>query len=65
MYRDFGNCECGGKLMPIYFVDEEYTVIKGIMTYTGRKKMAVSHLTCEHCLKNECVDDSFDGEWYR
>lgn len=31
---------------------------------TGRKRQAVSHLICEDCLKQQIVDNSFDGEWY-
>ena len=62
---DFGKCPCcGGDLHPIWFIEEEVKVNYGHLYYTGRKRKAVSHLTCEDCLNNECVDDSFDGEWY-
>ena len=67
MYRnnDFGKCsKCGGKLQPVFFEEKEIKVITGTMIYTGRKRTAVSHLTCENCMKNECVDDSFDGAWH-
>lgn len=57
----FGECKCGGNLQPVYFTEEERK--KGIKT--GRKRRAVSHLVCENCLRNECIDDSFDGNWYK
>lgn len=59
--NNFGKCKCGGNLQPVYFMEEER--IKGVKT--GRKRSAVSHLVCEDCLRNECVDDSFDGNWYK
>jgi hypothetical protein len=61
--KRFGDCDCGGDLIPVWFKDEERRTAGGIMVKTGRTRNAVSHLTCESCLKNECVDDSFDGEW--
>lgn len=67
MYRTpcFGKCSrCGGNLLPVYFTEEERKVECGHLIYTGRKRTAVSHLSCESCMKNECVDDSFDGPWY-
>ena len=66
MKRDFyGECErCGGELKPVWFIEEEYkTTNDGHKYRTGRKRRAVSHLTCDNCLKNYCVDDSFDGAW--
>lgn len=65
MSRDFGLCDCGGTLHPVYFTEEETVVSHGIMYKTGRKRRAVSHLVCEDCLRNYCVDDSFDGPWER
>lgn len=62
--EEYGYCECGGRLFPVWFTDEEYSIVKGIMFRTGRKRRACSHLVCESCLKNHCVDDSFDGPWY-
>lgn len=60
----YGNClECGGELHPVYFIEEETKVRHGHMYLTGRKRRAVSHLVCENCLKNQCVDDSFYGDW--
>ena len=64
MITDFGECECGGKLIPVLFIEEETKVINGCMIHTGRKRHAVSHLTCSDCMKNYPVDDSFDGHWY-
>lgn len=62
----FGECSrCGGTLSPVMFEEKERKIINGNMIYTGRKRMAVSHLVCEDCLSNECVDDSYDGNWYR
>lgn len=62
----FGTCDrCGGDLHPIWFVEEETKVEHGTMCKTGRKRTAVSHLTCNNCLKNFAVDDSFDGPWYK
>ena len=61
----YGLCECGGSLIPVWFTEEEYKVTQdGFQYRTGRKRRAVSHLVCEDCLKNFCVDDSFDGAWY-
>lgn len=60
----YGNCECGRSLRPMWFTEEETKVESGRMYYTGRERKAVSSLSCDHCLKNYPVDDSFDGEWY-
>ena len=61
----YGLCECGGSLIPAWFTEEGYKVTQDGHQYrTGRKRRAVSHLVCEACLKNFCVDDSFDGAWY-
>lgn len=56
--------KCGGYLIPVYFTEEEIKTCDGHQYKTGRKRRAVSHLVCEDCMSNECVDDSFDGEWY-
>lgn len=53
---DFGVCDCGGSLIPVWFTEEETKVANGIMYKTGR--------VCEDCLKNFCVDDTFDGPWH-
>jgi len=64
MMKDFGICDlCDVDLVPIWFTEEETKVTDGIMYRTGRKRRAVSHLTCPCCLRNFCVDDSFDGAW--
>ena len=55
----FGLCDCGGQLHPVWFDESEYR--NGHKT--GRARDAVSHLVCDSCLKNVCVDDSFDMPW--
>lgn len=60
----YGECEfCGCDLEPIYFIEEERKMFSGVSYKTGRKRRAVSHLVCPGCLRNYCVDDSFDGNW--
>lgn len=60
----YGYCDCGGLLEPIWFTEEEIKVTQdGYQYHTGRTRRAVSHLVCSWCLKNHCVDDSFDGPW--
>ena len=49
---DFGVCDCGGSLIPVWFTEEETKVANGIMYKTGRVRRACSHLVCENCLKN-------------
>lgn len=61
---NYGECECGGALRPVWFIEEEYEVVAGIQCRTGRRRRACSHLTCECCLRNYCVDDSFDWPWH-
>ena len=62
---NFGKCPyCNGELRPIWFIEEETVVRSGHLMKTGRKRQAVSHLICEDCLKQQIVDNSFDGEWY-
>lgn len=63
---DFGECPyCGGKLLPVWFIEEETIVDEyGHIIETGRKRRAISHLSCESCLRNQVIDDSFDGNWY-
>lgn len=60
----YGECAvCGWPMAPVWFTEEETVVIDGTLHKTGRKRRAVSHLTCTNCLTNECVDDSFDKPW--
>lgn len=59
------KCECGGQLLPVWFIEEETKVVAGALLHTGRKRRAVDHLYCDSCFNRECVDDSFDGPWYR
>ena len=47
----------------VWFIDEEYKTMQGMMYKTGRKRQAVDYLVCPVCYKRECVDDSFDGPW--
>lgn len=62
---NYGVCECGASLEPEFFTEEEEKVTpEGWKYKTGRKRRAVSHLFCPCCLKNYCVDDSFDGPWH-
>jgi len=62
----FGNCSrCGGSLSPVYFIEEEEVYERGYSYKTGRKRTAVSHLTCTSCLKDECIDGSFDDSWIK
>lgn len=64
MERDYGTCECGGSLQPVWFKEEETIFTRdGYMHKTGRVREAVSHLVCDCCLRNDCVDDSFDLPW--
>lgn len=61
----FPVCDrCRVTMKPYYFTEEEYKYYQGRMYKTGRKKRAVSHFVCPLCLKNEAVDDTFDGRWY-
>lgn len=60
----YGQCECGNNLIPIWFEEKEYeTTCDGFRYATGRVRTACSHLTCEYCGKNYCVDDSYDLPW--
>ncbi len=60
----YGLCRhCDTPLSPVWFTEEETIVIQGVLCKTGRKRLACSHLTCMYCLRNEVVDDSFDGKW--
>lgn len=61
----YGECECCGVgLLPVWFEERESKIEYGSMVWTNRYRKAVSHLTCGCCLRNYCVDDSFDGDWY-
>ena len=65
MQSKYGSCSrCDTPLVPIWFTEEETEITNGSMYNTGRKRKACSHLTCISCFKNECVDDTFDGNWY-
>ena len=58
----YGYCSfCGSALKPVWFKLYE-TDRYGCRT--GRWKMAVDALVCGGCLKEETVDDSFDGDWH-
>lgn len=61
---DYGTCpRCGGKLLPVWFEEEEFTTEYGYLHHTGRVKTACSHLECAICAEKVCVDDTFDGAW--
>jgi hypothetical protein len=65
MEPKYGTCStCNSELKPVWFIEEEYTYSSGNRYKTGRKRKACSHLECTGCLKNICVDDTFDGNWY-
>ena len=58
----YGVCKrCDFPFVPVHFIEEERD--KQHMK-TGRVRRAVSHLLCESCGKQECVDDTFDGQWF-
>ena len=58
----YGVCaRCDFPFSPVHFLDEERDKHHLL---TGRVRKAVSHLVCECCGKNECVDDTFDGPWF-
>lgn len=57
---DYGTCECGFPLEPVWFTEEERNK-RGIKT--GRKRTACSHLLCEYCGKVYPVDNTFDKPW--
>ncbi len=59
----YGTCTCGAPLVPVWFRERETKVVHGHMTYTGRTRRACSHLECTICLREHCIDDSFDGPW--
>lgn len=61
---NYGECECGAPLIPVWFIEKQREYKNGDMVLTGKKRRACSHLTCEYCGKNYPVDDTFDGEWY-
>lgn len=64
MDMNYGICDqCYGRLIPVWYIEEETKVINGVMCKTGRVRRACSHLVCESCLKKFCVDDSFDRPW--
>lgn len=63
MSNRYGNCEiCGAELLPDWFTEKE---VDSYGNYTFRVRRAVNVLYCPHCLKDYCVDDSFDQPWYR
>lgn len=61
----YGVCEkCKSDLKPVWFREDEIIYKSGIPMKTGRSRNAVSHLICTNCLRQYCVDDSFDKEWH-
>lgn len=59
MQIPLSNCECGGGLHAVRF----YEIERRANIPTGRIRNAVSHLSCDACMRNVCVDDSLDGPW--
>lgn len=58
----YGACDnCGVKLAPVWFKEEERDNKTNALT--GRTRIAVDYLYCKSCLKKFCVDDTFDGNW--
>lgn len=61
----YGECpKCGAFLEAVWFIEDEYKTLQGMLFKTGRKRRAVDFLVCPYCDHKECVDDSFDGPWY-
>ena len=60
------TCTCGNstRFEKVWFEETEYKTVNGFRSRTGRYRKAVSHLVCQDCGKNICVDESFDGDWY-
>lgn len=59
---NYGNCDyCGTALMAELFWEKERDE-QGYLT--GRVRRAVGVLCCPYCMKNYCVDDTFDGPWF-
>jgi hypothetical protein len=62
----YGVCEgCGVPLEPVWFIGDEVDYHVGYPYLTGRKRRAVDVLVCPCCFKEHCVDDTFDGPWYK
>lgn len=58
---EYGSCEyCNESLEPVWFVEEEYKMYYGEYQKTGRKIRKMDYLICPKCLREYCVDDSFD-----
>lgn len=61
---DYGTCDnCGTGLKPVWFKEVEEEYYRGNPTGAYRERKAVSYLICPNCLKEFCVDDSFDEPW--
>ena len=57
------ECDCNELYWDmVKFEEPEYDIHN---RKTGRYRRAVSHIVCTNCGRNICVDDSFDGPWYR
>lgn len=58
----YGECSCGYPLYPVWFEEPEEKIYKdGSKLKTGRYRKAVSHLICEYCGKNYCIDCPLGG----
>ena len=61
----YGECECGNPLAPVWFEEAESKIEGGKLSYTGRYRKAVDVLSCSNCWSSYTVDDTFDGMWYK
>ena len=55
---------CLSKMIPIWFIEDEYNTENGRRHKTGRKRRNVSHFECQTCGHKEAVDDSFATAWF-
>lgn len=53
---DFGVCDCGGSLIPVWFTEEETKVANGTMYKTGRVRRACSHLTGRGTIGGDLIE---------
>lgn len=58
-------CEnCQGKMIPIWFLEDEYHTENGRQSKTGRKRRNISHFECQTCGHKELCDDSYASNWF-
>lgn len=61
MSQEYGLCECGKPLSPVWYWEEERDDVYHIKT--GRQRLACSYLVCDFCGKTYPVDGTFDKPW--